>query len=232
MNIENYERDDLLNMKIEKLNENKIRITLNMDDLRERDIDFHSFMSNSIESQSIFLDILDTAEKEVGFRTNDCRIMIEALALKNSSFVLTITKFEHNDDTPSTNLHDEIKAPQKKKSLHIKRKSPEFASSKTIYSFDSFDSFCDFCTFLQKSRFKNQLSTFAFASDLYEYNSNYYLIFTEIDLNSEVIKFICPTITEFAHFVDNSELFEKKITEYGKPIIKETALTTAIAHFA
>jgi len=70
-------------MKIEKLNENKIRITLNMEDLRERDIDFHSFMSNSIESQSIFLDMLDKADREVGFNTDDCRIMIEALALKD-----------------------------------------------------------------------------------------------------------------------------------------------------
>lgn len=70
-------------MKIEKLNENKIRITLNMEDLSERDIDYHSFMSNSIESQGIFLDMLNTAEKEVGFNTDDCRIMIEALALKD-----------------------------------------------------------------------------------------------------------------------------------------------------
>ena len=70
-------------MKIEKLTENIIRITLNMDDLNERDIDFHSFMSNSIESQSIFLDMLDKADREVGFNTDDCRIMIEALALKD-----------------------------------------------------------------------------------------------------------------------------------------------------
>ena len=36
-------------MKFEKLNENKIRITLSMHDLEEKDIDFHDFMSNSIE---------------------------------------------------------------------------------------------------------------------------------------------------------------------------------------
>ncbi len=70
-------------MKIEKLNENKIRVTLNIDDLAERDIDYHSFMSNSIESQSIFIDMLNKAEREVGFNTEDCRIMIEALALKD-----------------------------------------------------------------------------------------------------------------------------------------------------
>ena len=69
-------------MKIEKLDENKIRITLNMEDLNEHDIDYHTFMSNSIETQSIFLDMLNTAEREVGFNTDDCRIMIEAVALK------------------------------------------------------------------------------------------------------------------------------------------------------
>ena len=37
-------------MKFEKLNENKIRITLSIRDLEEKDIDFHDFMSNSLES--------------------------------------------------------------------------------------------------------------------------------------------------------------------------------------
>lgn len=54
-------------MKIEKLNENKIRITLDMNDLAEKDIDFHAFMSNPIESQNLFLDMLEQAEKEVRF---------------------------------------------------------------------------------------------------------------------------------------------------------------------
>lgn len=208
-------------MKIEKLNENKIRITLNLEDLRERDIDFHSFMSNSIESQGIFLDMLDTAEKEVGFNTDHCQIMIEALALKNGYFVLTITKFEHNEKNVS---YEEPKTLQRKNSLHIKRKIPSFAKSKTIYSFDSIDSFFDFCNFVNRSSHKEALKNFAKSSDLYEYNSNYYLIFTGINLDSEVIKFLCPAITEFAHFVNNSELFEKKITEYGNLVIKDNAL--------
>ena len=67
-------------MKIEKLNENKIRIILNLDDLREKNIDFHSFMSNSLESQDLFLDMLDKAEEEVGFDTKDYKLIIEAIA--------------------------------------------------------------------------------------------------------------------------------------------------------
>ena len=70
-------------MQIEKLNENKIRITLNLQDLKENNIDLHSFMANSIESQDLFYNMLDKAEKEVGFETKDYKLMIEALAIPN-----------------------------------------------------------------------------------------------------------------------------------------------------
>ena len=79
-------------MKFEKLNENKIRITLNNQDLAEKHIDFQSFMSNSQESQNLFLDMLDEAEKKVGFITKDYKIRIEALAMSDGNFILTITR--------------------------------------------------------------------------------------------------------------------------------------------
>ena len=70
-------------MKIEKLNENKIRIILNLDDLKEKNIDFHTFMSSSLESQDLFLDMLNIAEEEVGFITKDYKLIIEAIATSN-----------------------------------------------------------------------------------------------------------------------------------------------------
>lgn len=73
-------------MQIEKLNENKIRITLNLEDLKENNIDLHSFMASSIESQDLFYSMLDKAEKEVGFETKDYKLMIEALAIPNRKF--------------------------------------------------------------------------------------------------------------------------------------------------
>lgn len=81
-------------MKIEKLNDDKIRITLNLQDLEENHIDFHTFMSNSIESQELFINMLDKAEKEVGFVTDDYKVMIEALATANGNFILTVTRLE------------------------------------------------------------------------------------------------------------------------------------------
>lgn len=68
-------------MQIEKLTENKIRIILNLDDLKENNIDLHSFMSSSIETQDLFFNMLDKAEKEIGFKTKDYKLMIEAIAV-------------------------------------------------------------------------------------------------------------------------------------------------------
>ena len=68
-------------LRIEKLTENKIRIILNLDDLKENNIDLHSFMSSSIETQDLFCTMLDKAEKEIGFKTKDYKLMIEALAV-------------------------------------------------------------------------------------------------------------------------------------------------------
>ena len=73
-------------MRIEKITDNKIRIILNMQDLAENNIDLHSFMSNSLESQDLFYYVLDKAEKEVGFQTKDYKLMIEAIAAPERKF--------------------------------------------------------------------------------------------------------------------------------------------------
>lgn len=79
-------------MKFEKISENKIRITLTIQDLAEKEIDFHVFMSNSIESQDILLSMLEEAKKEIGFDPEDYNLKVEALALADTNFIFTITK--------------------------------------------------------------------------------------------------------------------------------------------
>ena len=48
-----------------------------IEDLKNNNIDFHSFMSNSKESQNLFLYILDLAEEQVGFITDNYKVSIE-----------------------------------------------------------------------------------------------------------------------------------------------------------
>ena len=79
-------------MKFEKLNENKIRITLTLHDFENRNINFHEFMSNPLETQDLFLDILEEAKEQIGFNTKDYKVKIEALAMIDGDFVVNVTR--------------------------------------------------------------------------------------------------------------------------------------------
>ena len=79
-------------MKFEKLNNDKIRIILDLQDLQDNDIDYQSFMSNSSDTQRLFMDMLDEAEEQIGFTTKDYKIMVEALATIDGNFIITVTK--------------------------------------------------------------------------------------------------------------------------------------------
>ena len=207
-------------MKFEKLNENKIRITLNNQDLAEKHIDFQSFMSNSQESQSLFLDMLDEAEKKVGFITKDYKIRIEALAMSDGNFILTITRFGKNIDS-------DFKTSKMKK-VKIKRKNLDMKSKQIIYTFNSFDDFCNFSNFISKI---DNFSNLAKSMVLYLYNDIYYLCISNINIENSNIKQLYTLITEFGTYVDNSEVFSRKLNECGKIIMKNNAVKTCIKYF-
>jgi len=208
-------------MKFEKLNENKIRITLTMQDLNEKHIDFHSFMSNSIESQDILLDMLEQAKKETGFDPEDFNLKIEALVLADTNFIFTITK-----------LNPELEKDKiSKKKFTIKRKSLSFSSTQAIYQFRSFEDFCSLLQFLNKNNIYDSVNNIADSISLYCYKENYYLLLNKI--NSEMIseqKFYA-IITEFAKYVTNSNIFASKLKECGNVIMKDKALEIGLKHF-
>ena len=202
-------------MKIEKITDNKIRIILNLDDLKSKNIDLHSFMSNSIESQSLFIDMLNEAEKTVGFYVKDAKVLIEAIASSEGLFIFTITKVE--EDNPV------------RRTIRIKRKlSTNY--KKAIYKFNSFDEFCSFCTYLKHSNFYN-LTTFVRNNSLYVYNEKYYLILSDINEKNTSIKGLFAIISEFAKSINHSEDFESKLVEYGKPIMKRNAIKRCTKYF-
>ncbi len=208
-------------MKFEKLNENKIRITLSNQDLIEKNIDFNSFMSNSIETQDLFLDMLEEAEEKVGFITKDHQIKIEALAMADGDFVVTITRFEKKDEK-------DISSISKNKKVKVKRKSNTLKSENLVYSFNTFDDFCLFASFVGDIKnFNNIAKTIL----LYTYNSQYYLVFSKLNLEHPYIKKFYTLITEFGTYINNSDLFSYKLSERGKVVFKNNAIRLCHKYF-
>lgn len=207
-------------MKFEKLSENKIRITLSIQDLAEKEIDFHVFMSNSIESQDILLDMLEQAKKETGFDPENYNLKIEALAMADTSFVFTITK-----EVPE----EKTKLPKKK--FAIKRKSLNPSSTQAVYAFSNFDDYCSFLHFLQESNLLNDIVHIADSVLLYQYKEKYYLLMNGI--HSEVVNKLrfYTAITEFAKYITNSKVFVSKLLECGNLIMKDNAIEVGLKHF-
>ena len=206
-------------MKFEKLNENKIRITLTIQDLAEKEIDFHVFMSNSAEAQDVLLDMLEQAKKETGFDPEDYNLKVEALVMADTNFIFTITK-----------LPPEEKSKISKRKFTVKRKNIVPSSTQAVYCFNSFDDFNDFLVFLSKNTLFNY-KKLAKSITLYEYKEKYYLLMNNINTEFiDKIKFY-TCITEFAKCVTNSKVFDSKLKECGTLIMKNNALEIGFKHF-
>ena len=82
-------------MKIEKVNDNQIRCTLTREELEDRHIKISELAYGSAKAKSLFKDMVEQANYEFGFETNDIPLMVDAIPLPSESIVLIITKVEY-----------------------------------------------------------------------------------------------------------------------------------------
>lgn len=99
-------------MQIKKINNNKLKVVLDSTDLNNKNIDIDSFLSNSVESQDLFFEILDLAEEKFNFNIEDNKAVVETISLGNNVFILTITKLR-NDHLDLTKVPCKIYAFEK-----------------------------------------------------------------------------------------------------------------------
>ena len=109
----------------------------------------------------------------------------------------------------------------------IKRKSVDTKKSVYVYEFDNFDNFIDFCYYLTKNINANTYPKLK-KSALYKFNSKYYLIINNTNLQSDSFKFVHYSTIEFGKYILNSDLFERKLKEYGTIIFKTNAIEKCI----
>jgi adapter protein MecA 1/2 len=200
-------------MRFEKISNDIIKVNVSTKDLVDNHINSKEVMSNPTESQTLFLAVLEQAEKDIGFITNDYSLRVETIALADGTFTLTITRCKgidnfDNDDYEYDVLEDKC----------------------LIYEFESFDSYVDFTTLIKtnKRTYNNNLIK---DSKLYRYQDKYYLELLDINLNSRVLKNFYSTIIEFAALVPTSDCLYKKIYEYGITIFPTKAIKTTQEYF-
>ena len=88
----------LVNMKIEKINDNHIRCTLNAGDLLARKMKVSELAYGSEKAKMLFKDIMDQAGAECGFEADDIPLMIEAIPVSSECIVLNVIKVEDPEE--------------------------------------------------------------------------------------------------------------------------------------
>jgi len=85
-------------MKIERLNENQIRCTLNKSDLASRQLKINELAYGSDKAKELFRDMMHQASYELGFEAEDTPLMIEAIPVSSECIVLIVTKVDNPEE--------------------------------------------------------------------------------------------------------------------------------------
>lgn len=193
-------------MKFEKITDTKIKIILSLRDMKLNNVSAESIFSNSASSQKLLQNMLNEAEKEIGFETGDSKLLVEAVMSSDEECTFTITKI--SDEVPCCLQN----------------------SNAFIFKFDNFDDIIDLCTFLNNLSFlclKDISKNFS----LIYYNNTYYLKFIETGNSSIVKDYIKTLFDEFGQDVSHSISIDGFLNEYGKIIFSKDAIIKCICSF-
>ena len=186
-------------MKFELLKPNKIKVTVETQDLEEWGISADEMAKNTPETREIFFEMLRRAEKETGFSCNNARLVVEAaINSPMSELTLFVTKVDNDEeqklfDKLSTQLKAEIKKPQQKK---------EKQGVSTMVELDDFEDVIKMCHVMRE----------CFWGSLYSYNDKYYMT---------MLPSYIPKASEFGALCP--EKYRTVIEEHGKAIVKNSA---------
>ena len=121
-------------MKIERISENQLKLTLTKADLAERKIKLEDLISPSERTQKLFRDIMEQALDEEDFISENTPLMVEAIPSGGDGIMIIVTKVNNNEQHADEDLRR-----WKKKPMDTLAHEEEKNSDILIYSFPSLD---------------------------------------------------------------------------------------------
>ena len=85
-------------MKLERINENQIRCTLNKTDLIDRELKLSELAYGTEKAKDLFRDMMAQASDELGFEADDIPLIIEAIPVSGDCIILIVTKVEDPEE--------------------------------------------------------------------------------------------------------------------------------------
>lgn len=205
-------------MKVEKINENKLRITLTLEELENRQISIKDIEKDPSLAKNLFIDLIEESNLEEDFMIGDSQLFIEASSDNNNIFIVTITKV---DTIPELKKYALMENPEKKKH----RKSNSYVDisyyiDSNVFSFNSIDDLLDLCDIAKKEKL------FYGKNTLYKYKTKYFLIFSKSAIKNKRFLKTFVFLSEYCDEYYSYDIFETSIKEKGNLIIENNAMQT------
>lgn len=216
-------------MKIEKVNSNQIRCTLNKNDLTNREIKISELAYGTEKAQELFKDMMEQASDEFGFDADNIPLMIEAIPLSSESIMLVITKVdnpEELDDKFANIPQKNIRKFRKKEDTKSEDDNPDSniktvdSKSKNIlvYSFKSLDEATRAATLTN--------ALYDGVNSLYKDNTTkeFVLILHRAEDDSQAFAGLNGFLTEYGEKRLATNLIESFYEEHHETMIKDRAI--------
>lgn len=146
-------------MRIEKLADNKIKVTLTSADLTHMDIKIEQLTPNSKELHTFLFNVMETIREETGFNPYNGQVVVEATPIKDGLSIM-VSKIAEAKQPITREQFKRIKS--------IKPKKKQNTVKFSLYYFDDFDVLCDALVNIEEKALKN--------SELYKRSDRYCLM--------------------------------------------------------
>lgn len=194
-------------MKIEKLSESSVKVTIYGDDMKKWNVSADTLLPKNPENNEMFWDIINETLKKTGIDFNNSRIVIEATQKAKDIFVMIISK-KRNED---------------KRYKYIKKKKNIVAY---VYTFSELE---DVICFAKSNAYYCFL--FDGKNSIFRDDRKIKLVVEMTDSLKEFIPAFNDRVCEYAQISKASHLYAAYLKEYNNPIIKNNALKTLFYKF-
>lgn len=200
-------------MKLERLNQDKIRIFLTQDDLNERGINKEDMWQDIPKVHELFNEMMDQAYQELEFEVSG-PVAVEVFNLPAQGMVVIVTRGKASFESFNEDKDDEIDDDFYELEVTLDE------STDVLFTFKELDDVIHVSHKLQ--------AFLEGGGKLYHYHNAYYMLFEELDVEESLYEVIIAILSEFG---EPSMLSKYILDEYARVIMEEQAIQTVCKYF-
>lgn len=207
-------------MRIEKINDNKIKVMIDAAEAKAWNISFKNISENTPRVQEMFWAAMRLAEKNVDFSVDGAQLFVEAVEADDDEdgFGMLITKVCSKDELK--NAVENCSYQGRVKQTQMKRKQ-SVRAQRYIYRFRDFETVCAAVEELREF--------YAGESTLYKCEGAFYLYL--IPSNPALFSDAEAGLLEFASSMRNTLYMHGRLNEYGEKMIAKNAVEVMQEYF-